>query len=787
MKKSLFMRAFAAVSAVPVALTQCLAVANAISVKDTALSVTEESNVALQLTDNIKLTGDNGLLYIEPQGNYFEDEVVPGYVLQEDGTFVTYSNWDAVVSQMINNVKPEGVVDTTAAFENIVKQAQKVQGGIHVETLKACLEKVGEVTYKIADGKITVTAPVDDLSDVILGDTMEGFGKGLNKVADKYGIPELKDKTPYEGIEIAGTATIVVDINKLASNGEVSVQASFTANDGTVYNGLKAVDYVVAQVKAIEDAVKAEIKKYESVLDLNDAFNTVDKDMERWLGYVEDAKTYLTKVLSYSGVTTGDNVQEVVEKIQSRLEETKLASFRYYKNNKDKIPTSGSEAADSKYTDRVYNSLVNFIAKNGNGYTIDFTADELGAFVDSLYSIVVDTAEGTSNITAKYADDEAAEVATYFAGKGYEVSESYKQFEIEADYANIADGTASASLTYKRIVVAETTATTTSTTQTTQTTVTTVTGSDTDTDTDTNTETGTVTTVTGSDTETATGTETTATGSDTETTTATTTDNVENGTRVVVTTAVNVRVESTPGFYINYATEFNKDQIIKVFYSIDEMKLIYDAVDGTFLGSEVITKGDNEVDLMGIVSFGDATPANTVVENNNSFAYQVALIATQDIVDGDITIAKAGEPIKLVSGANASVTAYIGVRGDANLDNKVDAGDASDVLTYYANIQTGEKPEETWFATNSVALKLVKENGGNPAEEILDDFAAFLADVTSDTLADADNWKRVKAERSIQADDASSILSHYALLSTMEEGTVDGKEIWDKTPGAYLN
>ena len=66
MKNSLFKRAIAAVATVPLALTQCLGVANAATVEDSALSLKETGSVKADDSSNktITLTGKGGVLYI---------------------------------------------------------------------------------------------------------------------------------------------------------------------------------------------------------------------------------------------------------------------------------------------------------------------------------------------------------------------------------------------------------------------------------------------------------------------------------------------------------------------------------------------------------------------------------------------------------------------------------------------------------------------------------------------------------------------------------------------------
>ena len=65
MKNSLFKRAIAVAAAAPLALTQCLTVANAASVNNAGIAAVENETVA-ESEKSIKLNGEGGLLYIAP-------------------------------------------------------------------------------------------------------------------------------------------------------------------------------------------------------------------------------------------------------------------------------------------------------------------------------------------------------------------------------------------------------------------------------------------------------------------------------------------------------------------------------------------------------------------------------------------------------------------------------------------------------------------------------------------------------------------------------------------------
>ena len=132
-----------------------------------------------------------------------------------------------------------------------------------------------------------------------------------------------------------------------------------------------------------------------------------------------------------------------------------------------------------------------------------------------------------------------------------------------------------------------------------------------------------------------------------------------------------------------------------------------------------------------------------------------------------------GKELKLINGETATVTAYIALKGDANLDNLVDSNDASQVLAYYASVSTNKNDNAVYEETLSKS-ELVK----SPTDEY-EEFAAFLADVH--TSADKPVARTTKKDkRLVDANDASKILAFYAKNSSSDYVGKTAKEIWDE-------
>ena len=250
---------------------------------------------------------------------------------------------------------------------------------------------------------------------------------------------------------------------------------------------------------------------------------------------------------------------------------------------------------------------------------------------------------------------------------------------------------------------------------------------------------------------------TTPQGGSTTTTTGPVSPGTGTATSMIGFFAIDSEIETTYGFYFSHDTnEFNKGQIIKVIAHCTFQK-----EDGTI--------EESDVDLTADIGFNGQTPYSMFKKSLGN-VYEVPLYY------GD-------EPLTYEDGSPVTVLALIGVKGDADLNNTVDAIDASNVLTYYAQKQTGVESPVLYQGPTDV-LKGVNEKFGNVIKgldqvDVLDELACFLADVDVDEYT-ADNWKTHKGNRAIDAIDASNILSFYAKVQT---GSPADSATWDEVLG----
>lgn len=210
---------------------------------------------------------------------------------------------------------------------------------------------------------------------------------------------------------------------------------------------------------------------------------------------------------------------------------------------------------------------------------------------------------------------------------------------------------------------------------------------------------------------------------------------------VTTSTLVSTSIVAAPetGFYLSYMDEFNTAQIGDV--TIVEEYLVDTLVDEYTLGEPETVTVEKTVDA----HFGENTPQSVFDETNDTFKYDVQIYMTDENGD-DVAL------------EGVTAACYIGKKGDANLDNNVTPVDATAILTYYSMSSMGAD------------VNLSQE------DEMLDNFAAFLADVDADETAE-DYWTvKDKSERTLTPTDATNCLRAYSYISM---AVAEDKALWD--------
>ena len=824
MKTSLFKRAIAAASALPLALTQCLTTANAATIS----VPTADTAVAADQAKTITLSDEGtGLVYIAP--GKAEAALTDGYQRVDELKFEKDSNWNFMVNNALVGKNIKGTVKTDKIFEEALK---KVPGNYKV-VAEALFDKVSSVTYEVTEtGDVVIKGTLDNITPRFVNDTLKTrktIGGALYSIVEDYNAKDLYNvmdrKELYADIPVGGVMTAVIKSSALAEGTELEVEVSFVDLNGKTYVGSNAMSkWALDSLNALKTRAKEIVASYadQYSIDLADANKRIDDSVKYLENKLNFAETKIENAVAKTVAETAyGTVPAMMEKggVWFELNGGRAA-------DKYDAPKSATEAAAKKAVQDVYAQILDAVNRKQSQVAVDITLDEGAQFIDSeLYDVVASSENGIAKFSAKFADKEKDAAIAYiadcaknatdekYAGIDYNDTSnwnSWKEVSVEVNFSQVPDsskGTVDVQL--KRVVEVTPIVTTTTTEPVTTTTTepaTTTEAAKTSTEAagtsteaaqssteaantsteaaetsteaaETSTEAAETSTEAAETSTEAAETSTEAVGSTTEgdvTTTepvgTTTGEAIPGTTKAVQETVVHFNNTETVGFYLNLDDKFNDEQKKDITYSIDESILYIDEF-GEIVGDTVVKKGA-EVAIGDKVDFGTQVPRNVYKAGVSEFAHQIDIYASEDITAADGTvIGKKGEILKNRNGSNVSVTAYVALKGDGNLDNLADAVDASLCLTWYANMSTGGKAEETQFSSSF----LVKG-----ADDILDDFTAFLCDV--DNEKSATNWTDRKPARVVDASDASYILTYYSINSTGGDG---GKPVWHDVLGVY--
>ena len=158
---------------------------------------------------------------------------------------------------------------------------------------------------------------------------------------------------------------------------------------------------------------------------------------------------------------------------------------------------------------------------------------------------------------------------------------------------------------------------------------------------------------------------------------------------------------------------------------------------------------------MSKINYNGLTPASVYTKDRTNFTYDHDV---QVYYDDLALVDKYGNPLY--------ITAYIGVKGDANLNNVADGSDATDVLSYYARRGAGAGG----VSVDPLTIKLSQSPLVTSADDPLEHLAAFLCDVDQNEWS-ADNWSVRKENRNLDGTDATLILKYFALVGSSTAGT----------------
>lgn len=748
MKNSLFKRVVAAAAAVPMALTQCLTV-NTFAVEDADIA-----SAAVAADDAITL---DSFLYIAPDD---ADQA---------------SNWNTIISSAVDNAVDNGGLSGVIETESLYKKLIALSGK-YAKLTENITNGLGDIEYKLNDSRdIVLTLNAKDVVDAFEGDAKEKINKEINKLKSKYAgisqfdalVEDLDNLVVFDGVEIEGVFTATISLEDLLSN-KISANVVFEDTvGGEKYNNDDIARYALDKLEELKEAaaknVSAIAEKYD--VDTTAIIDEINEAEDYYASLIKKAyKKAAAFVFGYSfNPYSGDfaDYSVLAQALNAKLEAEGVYEKLEAHNIDKKLPTSGaafaSDATVVKYFEKAINKL-----NEVSPVAVNIEAAELGAFMDELTDISVSIDGSKVSFSASFPDDEAEAVKAYWETQNKEVKgTTYKTIDVVVDYEGSTG--VDAQLDIKRVIELEdkeTTTTTSTTTSTTTTTSSTTTSSETTTSDTTTSSTTTSSTTTSTDTTTSSST-TTSTDTTTSSSTTTSTDTTTSTTTTtyVAVAGVYVDIEAEDGFYTNIDDSFAKEQVSNLSLFVKYNTI---SVDENGIETIVDESVSSAYDITGSFKFS-TTPGAAYDSSKTSFLYDIGLLYNgMDIVDqyGN-TVITDGAILRTSTDGIVTVPAYIGLKGDADLDNKITSRDAAMVLDYYANLSSGADAATIEFSVDSDLV--------SGPDSIYDNFAAFLADV--DTAIDPSAaWKTGKSGRRLLASDAGAILTYYAYIQNAEPG-----------------
>ena len=571
--------------------------------------------------------------------------------------------------------------------ETAIVAAAGATGTIDFSAISAALPNqdnyyVGVLNNILADsGNATATVTADSKL------TVTGSFDASSWVSDKL-IPAVKDKLKEMGHD-ASDITVTLDAANLSGTYSASIDANDISTTKTFTNGEATIvtsdgtSYKYTDYAAYLQTVVDQLKaSIAQQLAANDITLTAEEAAE-----LDDLLT-----------VRADNWTNKIENLLGKEGEKKYDSINDLlaaANKKNShVPASLSEAAAYNAAADAAMSQINGII-NQTDVAIDITAQDVIDVLSQGYNVVAtaDAEAGVYDLTFNIPDDQIDELTAALQEEQDKVDPtkavvnvtSEKKVEVKATKDGTLFFDVTRTFTNDLIDKSLTTTTTAATT-------TTPAG-------------GTTTTTPAGGTTT-----TTPAGGTTTTTPAggTTTTTPAGGTTTTTPAVTKISVvETKTGYYFSEDTRtFDPTALLKV-VSVDEE--------------------GNETDITADVTFGEdhaATPKSVYADTETYYA------GTVDAYYGDTVI--------------ATPTVYIGVKGDADLNGKVELSDATLALTYY----TEHSVNNAFYLTSGTKT---------PENAELETLAYFLADINTESTVGED----VVGTSTIELEDATNILTYY--------------------------
>ena len=711
-----FNRVLAAAVAVPVALGQVL-----------AISASAFNGAVTEVT-----TAD--VKYVKPDINF------PTSV-DKDATTITFtqeSNWNEVLNSKLASADGKTFTVDAKAIANTLG------GSYYASLIKDVVNASENPTAEVSGSNVTITGTAD-FSSYVVPDLKAKFAE------QGYGDLELNT----DNMKASYTASVKAD---LANAKEAALELTLTAG-GKTYTATTVADYL----DAIYDDLSAQLTKIatDKGVSAEDAAElaNIGGDIKNKAAGLRD-KIKLVQDANFAAKSY-DTADQVVAAAINYAVKNNIASAAKLPNTVDglvaKYGTTFNTAVDS---------LNKSLADADVNVKISVTASDLASLAKDGSDFTVAAAGGTYTVEFTIPDEEAAAVEEYAKAEVAKLNldKTVKEVNTKKTVSATVNTNGVVGFDVDRAVevVLEDKATTTTTTTTEDpdnpvTTTTTTEDPDNPVTTTTTTEdpdnpVSSTTTTTDPDAP-ATSTTTTTDPNAPATSTTTTTPAVDPS-EVDSIAVETVAAEASNGVY------FSKDKAFNASDLISAVKLTLKD------GSETVY--DDAASIDAYIGF-KSTPGEvykTVVDAN-------AKLADKDKV-GKIYY-QGGVDIYYTTGAEGSDTfaidtkpeVAVALKGDTNLNGKVDNDDALQTLTYYSNVNAGAKDVAFTDTAKTNAL--------------LEKLVYFVSDVDTESKLGTDSKDKL-----ITNDDALFILTYYA---QQYAGNKDNEEtLWtDVLANKYLN
>ena len=699
-----FNRVLAAAVAVPVALGQVL-----------AISASAFNGAVTEVT-----TAD--VKYVKPDINF------PTSV-DKDATTITFtqeSNWNEVLNSKLASADGKTfTVDAKAV-------ANTLGGSYYASLIKDVVNASENPTAEVSGSNVTITGTAD-FSSYVVPDLKAKFAE------QGYGDLELNT----DNMKASYTASVKAD---LANAKEAALELTLTAG-GKTYTATTVADYL----DAIYDDLSAQLTKIatDKGVSAEDAAElaNIGGDIKNKAAGLRD-KIKLVQDANFAAKSY-DTADQVVAAAINYAVKNNIASAAKLPNTVDglaaKYGTTFNTAVDS---------LNKSLADADVNVKISVTASDLAALAKDGSDFTVAAAGGTYTVEFTIPDEEAAAVEEYAKAEVAKLNLDKTVKEVNTKKTVSAtvstNGVVGFDVDRAVEVVLEDKATTTTTTTTEDpdnpvTTTTTTEDPDNPVTTTTTTE----------DPDNPVTTTTTTTGDpDNPVTTTTTTTPAVDPSEVDSIAVETVAAEASNGVY------FSKDKAFNASDLISSVKLTLKD------GSETVY--DDAASIDAYIGF-KSTPGEvykTVVDANAKLTDKdkVGKIYYQGGVDIYYTTGVEGSDTFAI---DTKPEVAVALKGDTNLNGKVDNDDALQTLTYYSNVNAGAKDVAFTDTAKTNAL--------------LEKLVYFVSDVDTESKLGTDSKDKL-----ITNDDALFILTYYA---QQYAGNKDNEEtLWtDVLANKYLN